>query len=297
MHSHALFILASVAAPALADTHTLFAGFLESGDTIVGLEFDDATNTLTLTKNISAPGSAGQAWITLDVRQLEAKELDHMSNWVEILGSINTNLQSRKQNLYVLASDAFQSYSITDDLSLSLQSNVSYPSECIDPFSGFISPSDASPYTVWGASWGTNCSGLGMSVDESGTLQSIIAEAKYTADSAVHGTDLNNENNLLYSADLGGNGVWVHSYDSKTNNVTELQFLAAPSSSAPRHLAVHPNQKWVYVLYQTSNVVGVFSRDTTTGLLTDTNTTYSVIPDGMFPKKTRCWNSRRTPFY
>lgn len=69
MHAPSLFVLAATAAPALADTHSLFAGFLESGDTIVGLEFDDVTNELTLTKNISAPGSSGQAWITLDVRK------------------------------------------------------------------------------------------------------------------------------------------------------------------------------------------------------------------------------------
>lgn len=70
MHAPSLLVLAATAAPALADTHALFAGFLESGDTIVGLEFDDVTNELTLTKNISAPGSSGQAWITLDVRKL-----------------------------------------------------------------------------------------------------------------------------------------------------------------------------------------------------------------------------------
>lgn len=124
---------------------------------------------------------------------------------------------------------------------------------------------------------------MGMSVDESGTLQSIVTEAKYGASSSVHGTDLNAENNLVYTADLGENGVWVHSYDSETDNTTEVQFIAAATSSEPRHLVVHPNQKWVYVVLQGTSQVSVLSRDTTTGLLTDTNITYSIIPDSKFP--------------
>lgn len=68
MRAPSFVLLASVAAPALADTHTLFAGFLSSGDKIVRLEFDDVKNELTLTKNITAPGTTAQPWISFDVR-------------------------------------------------------------------------------------------------------------------------------------------------------------------------------------------------------------------------------------
>lgn len=58
--------LAAFAARALADTHTLYAGFF-AGTTLVRLEFDDSTNALTLVENITAPNTSGQKWIALDV--------------------------------------------------------------------------------------------------------------------------------------------------------------------------------------------------------------------------------------
>lgn len=58
--------LAACAARALADSHTLYAGFF-AGTTLVRLEFDDSTNALTLVENITAPNTSGQKWIALDV--------------------------------------------------------------------------------------------------------------------------------------------------------------------------------------------------------------------------------------
>lgn len=50
-----------------AETYNMYAGFF-SGSTLVRLEFDDATSTLTLAENITAPYTSGQKWIALDVR-------------------------------------------------------------------------------------------------------------------------------------------------------------------------------------------------------------------------------------
>lgn len=85
---------------------------------------------------------------------------------------------------------------------------------------------------------------------------------------------------FLYSADDIGNAVWVHSYDNTTGAVEEVQYLAAASGSDPRHLTVHPNGKWVYVVYEAASSVAAYERDTTTGELTFTNTTYSLLPTG-----------------
>ena len=77
-----------------------------------------------------------------------------------------------------------------------------------------------------------------------------------------------------------GNAVWVHSYDSVTQTAKEVQYLAAPSGANPRHLAAHPNGQWVYVIYEEANSLAVYKRDNATGLLTDMNTTYSLLPSG-----------------
>ena len=79
-----------------------------------------------------------------------------------------------------------------------------------------------------------------------------------------------------------GNAVWAHSYDRETKTSQTLQYLAAPEGANPRHLAVHPNGDWVYVIYEEANSLAVYKRDNKTGLLTDGKTTYSLLPAGMF---------------
>lgn len=89
-----------------------------------------------------------------------------------------------------------------------------------------------------------------------------------------------------------GSRVWAHSYDGDASlnysSVTELQNL---DGAGARHLVVHPNGKWLYVIWESANEVAVYSRDTTTGELVDTNTTYSLLPDGF----TNC-KPERPPF-
>ena len=75
-----------------------------------------------------------------------------------------------------------------------------------------------------------------------------------------------------------GNAVWVHSFDRTTGAVEKVQYLAAPASANPRHLAVHPKGNYVYVVFEEANKLAVYSRDASTGKLTYTNTTYPLIP-------------------
>ncbi|KAH6661164.1 Lactonase, 7-bladed beta-propeller-domain-containing protein [Truncatella angustata] len=243
-------LLAAGAVPALADTHHLFAGFF-SGSTIVGVEFDDAASTLTLVNNITTSATSGAKWVSLD---------------------------ARKQNVYVGTTGAFQSYSITDDLGLTYQSNVSLSSDCSN--ANFIAVSTAPPYTVFGTPYGGGCSSLAISVDESGTLETAFANVTYDSAGGVHGTSISHDNDFLYSADDMGNAVWVHAYDNETGTVTEVQYLKAADDSDPRHLTAHPNGKWVYVVYEAGNSIAAYERDSDSGELTFTNKTYSLLPAG-----------------
>lgn len=79
-----------------------------------------------------------------------------------------------------------------------------------------------------------------------------------------------------------GNGVWAHSFDSASQTAEEIQHLDATTDSNPRHLTVHPNGNFVYAVYEEANSVAVYSRDNSTGLLTFTNTTYSLLPEGEY---------------
>ncbi|KAI1859034.1 hypothetical protein JX265_010511 [Neoarthrinium moseri] len=250
MRSGTLLALAATAGPVLADQHYFFAGAF-SGSTIFGFEFDDVASTLTLANNITTNASSGSKWIALD---------------------------AAKKNLYVASSGYFQSYAITDDLGLTYSSNVSLTSDCNN--GNFISVLTTEPYTVFGTPYGGGCPTLAISVDESGILQSTFANASYSSAGGVHGTSLSPDMRFLYSADDMGDAVWVHSYDNETGTIEEIQYLAAADDMDPRHLAAHPNGKWVYVVYEAGNSVAVYSRSACTGKLTFTNTTYSLLPSG-----------------
>ncbi|KAF2654638.1 3-carboxy-cis,cis-mucoante lactonizing enzyme [Lophiostoma macrostomum CBS 122681] len=241
-------VLVALAIPVLSETHYLYSGFF-SGSTIVGLEFDDATLTLTLENNITTQATSGSKWIALD---------------------------EQKQNLYVATTGYFQSYALTTNGSLSYSSQVALSSNCTN--TNFISTSPSTPYTVFGTPYSTSCPTLAISVSTTGALQSALTNVTYDATAGVHGTSLSPASDFLYSADDMGNAVWTHSFNSTTGTAVQLQRLSAPSGANPRHLATHPNGRWVYVVYEELNQLATYERDVQTGLLTDANTTYPLIP-------------------
>ncbi|KAF7551371.1 hypothetical protein G7Z17_g5049 [Cylindrodendrum hubeiense] len=242
-----LLCLLAFSGNVLCDTHYLFSGFF-SGDNIVALEFDDTASTLSVINNITTDASEGSKWIALD-------------------GS--------NENLYVATTGYIQSYSITSDLDLQYQSNISLSSNCTN--ANFIVASTAEPFTVFGAPYSTGCSSLAISVD-SGVLDTSFASLEYDSTAGVHGLALSPASDFVYSADDMGNAVWVHSYDNSSGAVEEVQRLSAPTGANPRHLAVHPNGLFVFVVYEELSEIAVYSRDIASGELISTNTTYSLIP-------------------
>ncbi|KAI1082283.1 Lactonase, 7-bladed beta-propeller-domain-containing protein [Whalleya microplaca] len=251
--------LAAFAVPALGDTHYFFSGFF-AGTSVIGAQFDDVTSSLTLVNNISTDVTSGSKWITLD---------------------------ARLRNLYVGTTGYVQSYAITSNLSLAYKSNVSLSSDCEN--ANFVAAATAYPYTVIGTPYSLGCSSLAISVDETGTLETAFANATYNSAAGVHGTALSSKNDFIYSADDMGNAVWVHSYDSQTGTIEKVQYLPAPNGSDPRHLAVHPNDKWVYVVYEAAGTIASYSRNTLTGELTSINKTYSLLPPSFTNASSSYW--------
>lgn len=119
-----------------------------------------------------------------------------------------------------------------------------------------------------------------MSVDDSGTLLATIQNYTYDTDSAVHGTAISPGSKFLFSADDAGNQLWSQSIDSTNGGeVTFVSKLAGPSEGAdPRHVAVHPNGTYIYVLLEGSSQVAQYTYDATTGVPTFSNVTYSLLP-------------------
>ncbi|KAF4635315.1 hypothetical protein G7Y89_g2778 [Cudoniella acicularis] len=118
----------------------------------------------------------------------------------------------------------------------------------------------------------TNCTGL----EYSGTVN--ISASCNNANYIIASTASPSDNEFLYSADDMGNAVWVHSVNITSGEVVEVQYLAAPTGANPRHMVVHPKGGYAYVVFEELSAIGVYLRDTTTGELTYTNTSYSLLP-------------------
>ncbi len=80
-------------------------------------------------------------------------------------------------------------------------------------------------------------------------------------------TDPSNRFGLV--ADLGTDRVVVYRFDEKTGKLTpnEPPFYKVTGGSGPRHLAFHPNGKWLYGAQELSNEVLAFTWDSKKGEL------------------------------
>src|SRR4051812_31356768 len=85
-------------------------------------------------------------------------------------------------------------------------------------------------------------------------------------------TDPTNKFGLV--ADLGMDEIVIYKFDEKTGKLTpnDPPFTKVTGGLGPRHLAFHPNGKWVYGTAELANEVIAFSWDATQGTLTPTQT-------------------------
>jgi 6-phosphogluconolactonase len=81
-------------------------------------------------------------------------------------------------------------------------------------------------------------------------------------------TDPSNKFGLV--ADLGMDQVVIYKFDAKTGKLTpnDPAFTRVPGGMGPRHLAFHPNGKWVYGTAELANEVMAFRWDAGKGALT-----------------------------
>ncbi|KAK0714188.1 Lactonase, 7-bladed beta-propeller-domain-containing protein, partial [Lasiosphaeria miniovina] len=155
---------------------------------------------------------------------------------------------------------------------------------CKNATSAFVEASPWPPYTVYSVSWpGPNACGMALSVDDSGALGGVTHSWKYGSQSGVHGLALGRRGNdtFLYAADLSGDAVWTHRIDGQTGAVVEVGKKAMPRTNMhPRHVRVHPNGTYLYVVMEAANSLVAFGIDDISGAAHDAGKEYSLIPTG-----------------
>lgn len=91
--------------------------------------------------------------------------------------------------------------------------------------------------------------------------------------SHLHSTTWGPRSNFLFGADLGNDRVEQLELNKETKKLvanSTAAFATRPGGSGPRHLAIHPSLKFVYVLDELSNTIGVHSYDEKAGMLSTT---------------------------
>jgi 6-phosphogluconolactonase (cycloisomerase 2 family) len=91
--------------------------------------------------------------------------------------------------------------------------------------------------------------------------------------SHLHSTTWGPGSNFLFGADLGNDRVAQFELNKDTKKLepnSTAAFSTRPGGSGPRHLAIHPSLKFVYVLDELANTIGVHSYDAKTGTLSNT---------------------------
>jgi 6-phosphogluconolactonase len=87
----------------------------------------------------------------------------------------------------------------------------------------------------------------------------------------AHSINLDLANRFALACDLGLDKILVYRYDAEKGTLSANDptgAAAATPGAGPRHLAFHPSGKWVYVINEMGNNMGVYAYDGEKGALT-----------------------------
>ncbi len=93
----------------------------------------------------------------------------------------------------------------------------------------------------------------------------------------AHGCALDQRGDYLFVADLGLDRVMVYAFDSKTGQLSEREPGVVAPGAGPRHLVVHPGNRFVYVANELDATVTCFAHEE--GTLTPLHSV-STLPPG-----------------
>ena len=97
----------------------------------------------------------------------------------------------------------------------------------------------------------------------------------------AHNIIIDTNNKFVLQTDLGQDRIYVYSFDAASGKLTPAAtpYVSLPPGDGPRHLAFHPNGRWLYSIQEESSTLAFFSYDGSTGALASQQT-ISALPPG-----------------
>ena len=132
---------------------------------------------------------------------------------------------------------------------------------------------------------------LSSKIASDGTLSNFVSQvqlaghgpnaSRQTAPHA-HGVAISPNNRFVYISDLGTDRILIYKLNPATAELTPAApaVFIMPPGSGPRHLAFHPNGKWVYSVNELDSTLTLLTWNSTTGALTSLTAVPTMLPDG-----------------
>jgi 6-phosphogluconolactonase len=135
-----------------------------------------------------------------------------------------------------------------------------------------------------------------LPIEPGGALKAATSVDQHTGSSVnpqrqksphAHSIKLNPPATHAYSADLGIDKVLIYAYDGDKGTIApnEPPFASLAPGAGPRHLAFHPNGRYVYVINEILLTVTAFAVDPKNGGLTEVQT-ITTLPEGVAAQPT-----------
>jgi 6-phosphogluconolactonase len=96
----------------------------------------------------------------------------------------------------------------------------------------------------------------------------------------AHSINVDQKNEFAFAADLGLDKVLIYRLDPAKAKLSEHGFGAVPPGGGPRHVAVHPNNRFVYSCNEMTSTVTVFAFEEEKGALSPLQT-ISTLPEAV----------------
>jgi 6-phosphogluconolactonase len=128
---------------------------------------------------------------------------------------------------------------------------------------------------------------LSAKIAPDGRLSQFVSRIQYEGHGPVtgrqtsphpHGVAISPNNRFAYINDLGSDRIFIYRLNVATGEIVSAEppFVIMPAGSGPRHLAFHPNGKWVYSINELNSTLTLFYWNSVTGSLTSMATTPTV---------------------
>lgn len=102
----------------------------------------------------------------------------------------------------------------------------------------------------------------------------------------VHSATLSADSKHVYVADLGNDRVYMYNLVKGKPEANSVPFVTVKKGSGPRHMAMHPNGRFAYLVQELTSSMAVFGRNPKTGALTLIQENIATLPVDFTDKNT-----------